>query len=234
MVMRQLTLPVSLRDDATFENFYVRTADREAVHAVRVLAGEGGFRCICLSGGAGSGRSHLLQAACHEAFDAGREALYLPLGEVVDCDPRGLLEASGMPGLVCVDDLDRAAGDRAWEESLFHLYNRLHADGGALLVAASAPPAALGLALADLASRLGAGQVYRLAGLDDAGKEAALQLRAARRGLVLESAVARYLLERLPREWTELLAVLDRLDEASLAHQRRLTIPFVREVLGVR
>lgn len=230
--MRQLTLPVSLRDDATFDNFHVCAANAEVVDAVRNLAGSTGFRCLYLSGAVGSGRSHLLQAACHEVFDAGREALYLPLADVIDCDPQGLLEAAAMPALVCIDDLERAAGRRAWEESLFHLYNRLLSDRGALLIAAVAPPAALGLSLADLASRLAGGQVYRLAAPDDAAREAALQLRAAQRGLELDGAVARYLLERLPREWPALLAALDRLDEASLVRQRRLTIPFVREVLG--
>lgn len=230
--MRQLTLSVSLRDDATFDNFHVSAVNAELVAAVRKLAGPGGFRCIYLSGSVDSGRSHLLQAACHGAFGAGREALYLPLGDVIDCDPQGLLEMAATPALVCIDDLDRAAGLPFWEESLFHLYNRLQADRGALLVAAAVPPAAVGLSLADLASRLAGSQVYRLATLDDAGKEAALQLRASRRGLELDTAVARYLLERLPRQWPALLAALDRLDEASLARQRRLTIPFVREILG--
>ena len=44
--------------------------------------------------------------------------------------------------------------------------------------------------------------------------------------------VADYLLRRCPRDMDSLFNLLNRLDQASLAAQRRLTIPFVRDLLG--
>jgi DnaA family protein len=58
-----------------------------------------------------------------------------------------------------------------------------------------------------------------------------LQLRARQRGFELPDDVAHYLLRRAPRDPASLFALLDRLDYASLAAQRKLTIPFVRELL---
>ena len=134
--------------------------------------------------------------------------------------------------VVCLDDADRLAGRDAWELALFGLFNRLADAGGRLVVSAAASPAATRFGLADLASRLAWGAVFRLEPLDDEGRGAALRLRAAHRGLELPEETARYLLRRLPRDMRALCGWLDRLDTASLAAQKRLTVPFVREVLG--
>ena len=59
----------------------------------------------------------------------------------------------------------------------------------------------------------------------------ALKLRAELRGLELPEDTARWLQRRFPRDMRSLYQVLDTLDEAALIEQRRLTIPFIREVL---
>ncbi len=131
---------------------------------------------------------------------------------------------------MCVDDIDAVAGSGDWERALFALYERLRARGGLLLVAGRSAPAALGLKLPDLASRLAAGHVYALQPLSDADKSAVLRTRARSRGLEMSEEVASYLLARYPRDLHSLFALLDRLDTAALAAQRRLTIPFVRSI----
>jgi DnaA family protein len=97
-----------------------------------------------------------------------------------------------------------------------------------LVLAARHSPAAIGLKLADLATRLAAGLVYQLKPLSDPEKIAALRLRAQRRGLEMTEEVANYLLARFPRDTHSLFALLDKLDTATLVAQRRLTIPFLR------
>ena len=73
--------------------------------------------------------------------------------------------------------------------------------------------------------------MHQLTELDQAGRCEALRLRAVSRGLELSEEAALYLVHRLPREMQSLFAVLDQLDEASLAAQRKLTVPFLRNVL---
>jgi DnaA family protein len=72
---------------------------------------------------------------------------------------------------------------------------------------------------------------YNVQSLPDADRGAALQLRASHRGLDLPGETARYLLSRSRRDMASLYALLDTLDEEALRAQRRLTVPFVREVL---
>jgi DnaA family protein len=86
--------------------------------------------------------------------------------------------------------------------------------------------------LRDLGSRLNGGLVLTLQPLAEPERIAALRLRAEQRGVELPEEVAMFLSRRLPRDMASLCAFLDELDEASLSAQRRLTIPFVRAVLG--
>ena len=232
---RQLALNLRLRDASSFENFHAGP-NRELVdHLVRAVAGLGAgtpvraATWVYLWGEAGSGKSHLLEAACRAAQTRDRTAAYVPLRERATLTP-ALLEDLDQAALVCVDDIDAVAGDADWERALFALYERLRARGGLLLVAGRVAPAGLGIHLPDLASRLAAGHVYALQPLADADKSAALRARARSRGLEMGEEVAAYLLARYPRDLHSLFALLERLDAAALAAQRRLTIPFVRAV----
>ncbi len=106
------------------------------------------------------------------------------------------------------------------------------ADGGAALFSpAPAAPRSLPWVLGDWASRAASCVVYQVRELDEAGRIEALRHRAARRGLELPGETAAYLMKRTPRDLASLLDVLDELDEASLAAQRRLTVPFIRAAL---
>jgi len=185
---------------------------------------------VYLWGATGTGRTHLLQAACQGAAAAGATAVYLPLAQHAEFSPE-LLEGLETTRLVCLDDVDAIAGLDAWEQALFHLYNRLRDSERRLLAAADRAPGALPLNLADLRSRLGWGPVFQLRALSDTDKLAALKLRALHRGLELSDEVGQYLLKRCPRDLHSLFSLLDSLDRAALAAQRRLTIPFVREHL---
>lgn len=221
----QLPLAIGLRDSATFDNFLVG-ANQASCHALQ----QGGDPFVYLWGASGSGKSHLLQAACHAEDEAGGRVAYLPLHEFVDYPP-DLLEGMEQMSLVCVDELQCVAGHMAWQQGLFHLYNRLRDSGRRLLAAGNAAPHALGLALPDLVSRLAWGLVYRLEELDDGQKAEALRLRAGRRGMEMSAEVAAYLLAHGPRDMHRLFGLLEQIDHHSLVAQRRLTIPFVRQLL---
>lgn len=229
----QLPLGVKLRDEATFDNYFAGP-NAAVVAAVEALADPQRTQpdtCIYLWGALGSGRSHLLQAACHRMAEVDGLAMYLPLDQVTEHGP-ALLDGMEQFDLLCLDQLDVLAGRADWEEALFHLYNRLRERDGRLLLAASAAPRALPFGLPDLASRLGWGLVFQLQPLDDEDKQNMLKLRAELRGLQLPDEVARYILSRGARGMVELFAALEQLDQASLQAQHRLTIPFVKRVMG--
>lgn len=227
---RQLALHVTLADHCSFDN-YCDGPNRAAVHALREQAAGGGAQTCFLYGPAGAGRTHLLQSSCREVDRRGGRAVYLPLGELAAAGS-GVLDGLGELAAVCLDDVQVIAGDPEWERALFGLCNELRERGSRLLVAADGPPAGIGLRLPDLSSRLAWGLVFRLQPLDDEDRLRALQLRARHRGLVLSDEAGRYLLRRQPRDPATLFSLLDGLDRAALAAKRRLTIPFLRQMLG--
>ena len=223
-------LPLALRwpRRQRFEHFHAG-ANAPALVAVRTLALEPGAPWVYLHGANGSGRSHLLMAACQAAAAAGRRVQYLPLATLGD-SATALRGVAGSE-LLALDDLGGIAGNRDAEHALFDLYNRVRADGSALLFAADATPTRLGIELADLRSRLGACTRFALKPLDDAERRTVLKAQAAARGIELDDSVLDWLFARYARDLGALLDLLDRLDVASLAAQRRITIPFLRDFL---
>ena len=133
------------------------------------------------------------------------------------------------PALALADDVETL--DEAAQQALFIAINAARDGGAPVLAAGNAPPAQLALR-EDLRTRLGWGLVYQLKPLTDAEKALHLRSEAARRGLRLTDEVVWYLLNHLPRDLASLHAVLDRLDRHSLARQRPVTLPLVREVLS--
>ena len=127
--------------------------------------------------------------------------------------------------------MDRVAGDEAWERALFELFNAAGEAASKLIFAAAVPPRQIDWRLDDWRSRAAACVVYQVRELDEAGRARALEMRAAQRGLKLPPETLDYLMKRMPRDLRSLFDILDELDEASLAAQRRLTIPFIRDAL---
>lgn len=222
--MRQLPLSVRLQDRAVFASFFPG-ANAQALGAARDLAA-GTMPLLYLHGQAGAGRSHLLQAICAAVAGAG----YFPLAQL---RPMGdtVLEGVAQLPVVAVDDLQVVAGEADWERRLFNLYNECRLSGARLAVAAAVPARELPLALPDLASRLSAMPHYALRLLDEAQQREALRLRAAQRGIELPPETLLYLQRRFARDMGSLNRLLDQLDLASLEEQRRLTLPFIRQIL---
>ncbi|ABR75212.1 Chromosomal replication initiator DnaA [Actinobacillus succinogenes 130Z] len=230
--MLQLSLPLHQLDGETFANFYgnnnLLLLDSLRKNSTRLRQ-----QFFYIWGEEGCGKSHLLKAATHQFFGENRTALYVPLAKSVYFSP-AVLDNLEQQELVCLDDLQCVIGNEEWEVAVFDLFNRIKEHGKTLLiVSANQSPNSLPVQLPDLASRLSWGEIYQLHALDDQQKITALQQNARQRGIELPDETASFLIKRLDRNMHNLFAVLDQLDKASLQAQRKLTIPFVKETLGL-
>jgi len=223
-------LPLALRypPDQRLETFI--GAPDGALAQLRAAATGDSRDWVYLVGPAGSGKTHLALAVCAAAEQAERGSAYLPL-QAAAGRLRDALEALEGRDVVALDGLDAIAGQREDEVALFDFHNRARAAGVTLLYTASVAPDALGLVLPDLRSRLSQCGRILLDALDDAGRGAVLRERAIRRGLALDQAAIDWLLTRTGRDLGGLVVLLDRLDRESLAAKRRITVPFLRQVL---
>ncbi|OOG25907.1 DnaA regulatory inactivator Hda [Thioalkalivibrio denitrificans] len=226
---RQFVLDVALTEGSDFESYRVG-ANALAVESLRALARGEGERQVYLYGEAGTGKTHLLQAVCHEAAGQGRRAAYLPPDMLREA-ASGSLEGLAGLDVVCLDGVGLLCGSPAGETALFNLVNEARAGGARLVLCDRRAPRALSPGLADMASRLVWGPVFQLAPLGDGEKREVLLDRARRRGFGLPGDVADYLLRTSSRDLASLLDALERLGQASLREHRRVTLPFAREVL---
>ncbi|NIG62177.1 MAG: DnaA inactivator Hda [Serratia symbiotica] len=228
----QLSLPLYLPDDETFDSFYPGE-NPSLLAAIRSALCQEHGSYIYFWSRKGGGRSHLLHAACAELSQHGEAVGYVPIDKRTYFMPE-VLDGMEQLALVCIDNIERIAGDETWEMAIFNLYNRILETGHTrLFITGDRPPRQLNIYLPDLASRLDWGQIYKLQPLSDEEKLLALQLRSKLRGFELPEDVGRFLLKRLDREMRTLFMTLNQLDHASITAQRKLTIPFVKETLGL-
>lgn len=225
---KQILLPLEAPRPDRFEDF-VAGENAAVLDAMQDLARSGGH-CLFLSGPAGSGKTHLLNAACNLASQQDRQAFYIAPGRLPEQAAAGLSDLGHMD-LVCVDDIDLCIGQRSWEEALFHCFNRLREQGGSLLASSSTPLSALHFSLPDLASRLAWGLRLQLQALDDKGKAEVMQRWAKAHDIQLPEDVQNYLLNRGSRGLPALMERLEAIRQAALSAKRKITVPLAREVL---
>ena len=223
----QLPLGLGLREEVSFENFI---PDGNELLIDALVTTHPKDNMIYIWGGGSVGKTHLLHAWCKQQSERGLSVAFLPLAQCEELAP-DMCHGLETLDAVCIDDVHAIAGQSEWEEALFHLYNRLRDAGKLMLISATNAPGGLGFKLADLVSRLNAALVFHMSTLSDSEKARVLKLRASERGLVLSDEVVQYLMRHYPRDMAALVGVLNTLDKASLAAQRKLTIPFVKQVL---
>jgi DnaA family protein len=228
---RQIPLHVSFREDAVFED-YLPGENALAVGTLRHVLAKLDDHLVYLWGAPGVGVSHLLQAAIHDVQSQGLNAVFLPLSECLDYGVEAL-DGLDQCDAVGLDDIDLISGHDKWQEALFHFYNRMRDSGKLILVGGRSSPLHSQFSLADLKSRLSSGLTLKLVSMTDEERVDWLVWKGRRRGLVIEKDVAEFLINRHNQNMSELVATFDVLDSASLAEKRRITIPFLKQVLAL-
>ncbi len=225
----QSVLPFAVSDETSFNSFCDQGNEALLREVLSLLNGERVKRVIYLWGEQGSGKTHLLNACCHYVKQRNQHHLYLPMGQGLSRFPSLERLKDGL--FMCIDDAQNLAGNPIAQESVFSFYEQLTNHAGALIVSATLPPAALDLELKDLESRLTSGGVFNLHKLSDSAKVEALKLRAHKRGFELEDKVLDFIMTHYDRNTSALFALLERIDRASLAEHRKVTIPFIKTLL---
>ena len=230
----QLTLSVQLPDDETFASFQSESNQmvvQQLCHFLDGIVDENKkVHSLYLFGLTGVGKSHLLHASCAYADTLGVTSLCLSFSELTQLSV-DVLDGLENIDLVCLDDIQLIAGNKKWQQGVFDLYNRMIEQNKCLIITGDQSVAQLNISLPDLVSRLSWGLTEQLKPLSDKEKSFALQYRAQQRGLYISDDVASFLINRLSRDMTSLLAALEQLDQASIREQRRITIPFIKDVL---
>lgn len=224
-------LPVQFEFSAqqSFSNFYPGP-NAEIISHLNTAITQGNEQFVFIWGETGLGKTHLLQATCQKAHELDKTSFIFSLEEN-KLPPVRLLENLEDIDWVCIDNIDCIAGKPEWEQAFFNFFNRHRDQDRHLLLSANSPPNLLTVELPDLKTRLNWGLTLKLQALTDEDCIAALKFKAANLGLALNTQVGNYLLTHFARDLPSLWRLLDELDRASLAAKRKLTLPFLRQLL---
>jgi DnaA-homolog protein len=227
---KQLPLHFEFRANQTFDDFFPGSNLEIIAHLQKSIAGNG-ERQIFLWGESGLGKSHLLQACCQQAQSLQLSSFYFALSSLELPDP-GLLTGLDKFDVVCFDNIEHIAGNHIWEQAFFNFFN-LHRDQGhTLILSASWTPNEIAIQLPDLKTRFNWGLTLQIQPLCDTDRITALIFKAERMGFEISLQAGRFLLTRYDRDLSSLWALLTKLDRASLAAKRKLTIPFLKQILS--
>lgn len=226
---KQLPLQFEFRANQTFNDFFAGSNLEIITHLQNSIKGKGEQQ-IFLWGDKGLGKSHLLQAACHQAQSIKRSSFYLDLTNPTLANS-SILKGLDTLDIVCLDNIDCIAGNNEWEVAVFNFFNRHRDSERTLIISASCLPNELVIQLPDLKTRLNWGLTLKLQPLDNHDRITALIFKANQMGFEISPQVGLFLLTHYDRDLSALWRLLAQLDQASLAAKRKLTIPFLKTIL---
>ena len=186
--------------------------------------------CLYIWGSQGTGKTHLLQAACKQADDMNSQVTYIPLKQYEEFDSE-IFNGLGKLDLICVDDLEFISGNLEWQQRLTLLYNEIRDNNNSIIISSTSSPKNIKIELDDLKSRLVWGQVHKIKPPNDELKIEILKRKASERSFELSKSVAEFLIHRTDRDLNSLIKILDVIDHSSLAAKRKVTIPFVKKLI---
>ncbi len=228
-----MPLKIGLRDDACFETFVTEQESLAvALNALQAALLKGSGNAFYLYGEEGVGKTHLLQAACRFVTEQSQASVYLPMwDENLPLIPDVLIGLEQMP-LVCLDDMNDMIGDKKWELALANLLTKSSVQGHTVLLSGKKPINEWNICTQELAKALMNVLPIQMQVLKDKAEVvSALQRHSAKMGFELPNEVGNFLIKQFSTDLQELLAVLKLLEQATLVEKRRLTLPFVKQVL---
>lgn len=217
----QFGLPLGAATAYELEDFVVSSCNRMAYDLVRRWqAWE--QPVLIIFGPEASGKTHLAHIWAAEA-----QAVFLPPRELTNGKIASLLAENALSGHYVVDGLEQVEDETA----LFHLLNGIREQGGKLLLISRVAPSRLGLKLADAQSRINAAPAAATDAPDDTVLHAALVKQFSDRQLRVGEDVVHYLLMRMDRSFASAREWVEKIDSASLAAQRKVTVAWLRELM---
>ena len=194
-----------------------------------MILGEGEVQ-VGLWGSAGSGKTHLLNASADYARKHGVVLQIYDATQLRQCDAEEF-DGINQCDVLAVDNLDAIAGNPGWEAFFYRVINHCRDGACRFIFAMTDKPDDLQTSLDDFRSRLQWGLMLQLPSTGETEIREILRRRANLLGFALPDEVIAYLMTHYPRNLSSQMAILRRLDGASLSQQRKVTIPLVKKAL---
>ena len=225
--MSQLSLAVTLDNEATFENFYAAFGTLQ--HTAMQCLSKRSEQYIFLSGNAGTGLSHLLQAACKLE----RDSIYINFGLLDGNSIDKIFDGLEQMSLVCLDDIHIILSNQCRQKEIFHFFNRCSENGTRLVLASHKRLNVINIRFPDLVTRLKSGVVLHFEEFRDDDLLKLLKYRATLMGLDFTHDCAVYIFNRTRRTAGGVVDALRKIDLKALTEKRPITLPLIKSALDL-
>ena len=224
---KQLTFPWNKVNKSSLEGFYT---SQENLHLVSILKDTNFSDDLFIYGTKECGKTFLLQALCNSYSSMSKSSLYIPLNKVMNYGVE-IFESLENMNLICVDGIEEAISKIEWEKAIFNLINKALISKSRLILSSSQDLKSLNFALPDLESRIRKIQSFELYPINDKDIFDALKYISKLTSINLGDKEAKYLVTYSQRNISNLVQILESLDQLSMEMKRKITIPLIKEVI---
>jgi len=224
---KQLTFPWNNVNKSLLEGFFT---SRENSHLLSLLKDSDFLDDLFIYGTKESGKTFLLQAMCNSYSSVSKLSLYIPLKKVMNYGVE-IFESLENIDLICIDGIEEVISKIEWEKAIFNLINKALISETRLILTSSKDLKSLNFSLPDLESRIRKIQSYELYPINDKDILDALKYISKLTSINLGDKEARYLVTYSQRNISNLVHILESLDQLSMEMKRKITIPLIKEVI---
>lgn len=233
---------LGLNPNYTFKSFVVGKGNELAQAASLAVAQKPGevYNPLFIYGGAGLGKTHLMQAIGHEASKLfpNKKIVYVSCekftNEFIQSISRGNTEQFKhkyrSADVLLIDDIQFLAGKEGTQEEFFHTFNTLHQSNKQIVVTSDRPPKAIPALENRLVSRFEWGMIADIAQPDFETRMAILEAKCKEKNCNLNHEIINYIANIIQSNVRELEGALNRI---IAYHQLNNTSPTLESVKNI-
>lgn len=241
----QPTAPLRLSDDYRFGSFITGPCNRLAHAAAVAVAEQPGtaYNPLFVHGDVGLGKTHLLQAICHEIHGRSpdRNLMYISCetftNHFLEAVQRGAMQQFRYRyrhvDVLVIDDIQFLAERERSQEEFFHTFNTLYQSQHQIVLSADSCPDDIPSLEDRLVSRFKSGLVALVDKPCLETRMAIVRAKAEARQLEVSEEVAKVIAARIDSNVRELEGALATIDLFSQTHGRAIDVALAMEALGV-
>ena len=229
---KQLNLDVKLDEAINLNNFIICPSTEIILKASKdFISGSDATKTFFLWGKKGTGKNYLLHSINREFLEKKLHSAFISFDNSLLDDPL-VLEGLEELDVIFIESMEQFPSETEWELALFNLINACLLSESRILISSKVTAKELETKLPDLKSRLLAFPAFELPEITEEEKFIAMKEAADRKGLMFEDNVLSYILTHTSRKLSDLLSLLNELDNYSLEKKRKVSIALVRELIS--
>ena len=221
---QQLTFPWSKHKTVSFNDFFFESSNNEIRMALE------SNEDLVMYGVKDAGKSFLLQSVCNFYSSKQESSVYIPIHEAINYETDFIDSLEGLD-VICIDDIELVAANEKWELAIFNLINSCLISNCRLIFSSSVNPSSIEFKLDDLSSRIKKIDHIELYPISDANLPEAIRFVSHLRSINLGDKEINYLVTYSKRNISNLIEIINKLDQLSMELKRKITIPLIKEII---